>query len=94
MATSLTNLSTLGAIIVSITTLVIFVASFVVAYLLNSETALVLLFGTAAANATTVVAYWVGSSSGSQKKDETIAGLYKASTTTSDPSPCPTQKVG
>jgi len=36
---------------------------------------LLLVVGAVIANATTVVNYWVGSSSGSQKKDDTISRM-------------------
>jgi hypothetical protein len=41
--------------------------------------------GAAIANATTAVGFWLGSSSGSQKKDEVIGAALRASTGTAAP---------
>jgi hypothetical protein len=63
-----------GAIIVSVVALLIYLGALGVAYSLKSDTMLNILIGTAAANATTVISYWVGSSASSSKKDDVIAG--------------------
>lgn len=62
-----------GAIAISVVSLITFTASLVVAFFLKDPGLLNLTVGAAIANATTAVGYWLGSSSGSQKKDETIA---------------------
>lgn len=62
-----------GSSIVSIYALTIFLAAMVIAYLMKNEVLIVALLSVAATNATTVVSYWVGSSSSSAKKDILIA---------------------
>lgn len=64
-----------GAIAVSVLSLVIFSVCLGVAFFLKDSNAMTLLIGAAIANSTACVQYWIGSSSGSQKKDETIAKL-------------------
>lgn len=59
---------------VSIFTLGIFLAAMVIAWWTNNKS-LDLLLGAAAANATTVVSFWLGSSSSSRAKDATIAQI-------------------
>ena len=44
----------------------------------GSGTILNVLLGTLAANATTVVSYWVGSSRGADKKDSTLRAAVRA----------------
>jgi hypothetical protein len=61
-----------GAIIVSIVALLTFTGALVVAFFLNDPALLNLTVGAAIANATTAVGFWLGSSSGSQKKDDVI----------------------
>lgn len=62
-----------GAIIVSIVTLLTFTGALVVSFFVKDGTALLnLTVGAAIANATTAVGFWLGSSSGSQKKDDVI----------------------
>src|ERR1700739_5029218 len=78
-----------GAIIVSIVTLLTFTGALVVSFLtlklskdpdiLKLSTSLLnLTVGAAIANATTAVGFWLGSSSGSQKKDEVIGAALRA----------------
>ena len=78
-----------GAIIVSIVTLLTFTGALVVSFLtlklskdqdiLKLSTSLLnLTVGAAIANATTAVGFWLGSSSGSQKKDEVISAALRA----------------
>ncbi len=71
------SVSTTGAVIISALVLLIYAGAFAVAFMLKSDTMLNVLVGTAATNATTVVGFWVGSSAGSQKKDDTIANLQQ-----------------
>ena len=83
-------LSLWGAIIVSVVTLSTFTGALVVSFLtlsyskdpdvLKLTTSLLnLTVGAAIANATTAVGFWLGSSSGSQKKDEVIGAALRAS---------------
>ena len=80
-----------GAIIVSVVTLLTFTGALVVSFLTLSHSQdqdvlklstnlLNLTVGAAIANATTAVGFWLGSSSGSQKKDEVIGAALRAST--------------
>jgi hypothetical protein len=61
-----------GAIIVSIVTLLTFTGALVVSFFFKDSGLLNLTVGAAIANATTAVGFWLGSSSGSQKKDDVI----------------------
>jgi len=70
------NLGQWGAIAVSITVLVTFVGALVVSFFIKDQTMMSLTVGAAVANATTAVGYWLGSSRGSQQKDETIAASH------------------
>jgi hypothetical protein len=65
------NQASTPQLVVSVVALGIFAIALVVAWWTKSES-LNLLLGAASANATTVVAYWLGSSSGSRSKDATI----------------------
>ena len=58
-----------GTPIMSVLALLRFLAAFVIAFFSKDQTLLNILLGAAAANATTVVSYWVGSSAGSARKD-------------------------
>jgi hypothetical protein len=62
-----------SAIVVSVLSLITFTGALVVGYFFKDPGLLNLLIGAAIANATTVVNFWLGSSSGSQKKDDIIA---------------------
>jgi hypothetical protein len=64
---------TYGQIATSALSLLIFAGCLVVSFSLKDSQMELLVVGAAIANATTVVNYWLGSSSGSQKKDDTIA---------------------
>jgi len=66
-------LASWGAIVVSVLSLGAFFLAFGVAYLSSDQNNLSLLDGSAIGMASTAVAYWLGSSSGSQKKDDVIA---------------------
>jgi hypothetical protein len=61
-----------GAIVVSIVALLTFTGALVVSFFFKDAGLLNLTVGAAIANATTAVGYWLGSSSGSQKKDDVI----------------------
>jgi hypothetical protein len=61
-----------GAIIVSVVTLLTFTGALVVSFFFKDSGLLNLTVGAAIANATTAVGFWLGSSSGSQKKDDLI----------------------
>jgi IPT/TIG domain len=71
-----------GAIIVSVVTLLTFSGALIVAFYIRDTTLggplLQLIVGAAIANATTAVGFWLGSSSGSQKKDEVIGAALRA----------------
>ena len=62
-----------GAIATSLISMVTFAGCLVAAFFVHDPGLLNLAVGASIANATTVVNFWLGSSSGSQKKDETIA---------------------
>lgn len=83
------RLNTLGAIAVSVAVLVTFIVALGIAFFLKNDTMLNVLVGTAAANATTAVGFWLGSSASSQKKDDTIANHLQASSDASVPTPSP-----
>jgi hypothetical protein len=78
-----------GAIIVSVVTLLTFSGALVVAFYIKEtdvgKSLLQLTVGAAIANATTAVGFWLGSSSGSQKKDDVIGAALRASTGTAAP---------
>lgn len=58
---------------VSIVAEITFIVCMAIAWWTKNETAFNLLVGAAISNSTTVVNYWLGSSSGSSAKDATIA---------------------
>lgn len=62
-----------GQIAISILAQLIFAGTVVVSFFLNDSNILLLVVGAVIANATTTIQFWVGSSSGSQKKDDAIA---------------------
>jgi hypothetical protein len=68
-----------GAVIVSIVTLLTFTGALVVSFFFKDSGLLNLTVGAAIANATTAVGFWLGSSSGSQKKDDVIGAALGAS---------------
>ena len=67
-----------GAIIVSFVTLLTFTGALVVSFFFKDSGLLNLTVGAAIANATTAVGFWLGSSSGSQKKDDVIGAALRA----------------
>ena len=64
-----TTWAPVAATVISTLALLIFVGALVIAYLSKDGSSLLMLFGVAATNATTVINYWVGSSAGSARKD-------------------------
>jgi IPT/TIG domain len=76
-----------GAIIVSIVTLLTFTGALVVSFFFKDSGLLNLTVGAAIANATTAVGFWLGSSSGSQKKDDVIGGALAGRTGTGAAAP-------
>lgn len=74
------KIATMGPLAVSVISLGIFTAAIVVAWL-TKDPSLPYLLGAAGTNATTAVGYWLGSSSGSKSKDDTLrAALPKGPT--------------
>jgi hypothetical protein len=69
------TISEWGLIIVSVVAILTFTAALIVAFVIKDEGLLNLTVGAAIANATTVVSFWLGSSRGSQSKDQAIAKL-------------------
>jgi hypothetical protein len=79
-----------GAIIVSLVALITFTGALIVAFYVflgstHDASLLQLTVGAAIANATTAIGFWLGSSSGSQKKDEVIGAALRASTGSAAP---------
>ena len=60
-----------GSIITSVLSSAAFITALILAYLSKDQEHLGLLIGAVIANFSTVVSFWVGSSAGSQRKDET-----------------------
>lgn len=67
-----------GQISTSAITQIIFMVLAIYAFVAKNEQMELLVVGAAIANATTVVNYWLGSSSGSKAKDATIAAAGPA----------------
>jgi hypothetical protein len=61
-----------GAISTSLLTAVTFLAALAVSYWSKDTSNLNLLIGAVIANTSTVVSFWLGSSAGSQRKDEIL----------------------
>ena len=68
------RVSEYGTIIVSAMVLAVYLIALVIAYLKANDTLLTTLLGIAGANATAAVQYWLGSSFGSNKKTDLMAG--------------------
>jgi hypothetical protein len=68
------TVSSWGAIIVSMVALLTFTGALVVSFFFKDAGLLNLTVGAAIANATTAVGFWLGSSAGSQKKDDAVIG--------------------
>jgi len=77
------TISAWGTIAVSIVAFVAYLTALLVSYFLKNETMMNTLIVVAATNATTVVSYWLGSSAGSQNKNETLSKLVAPSLTKS-----------
>jgi len=72
----------IGAIVISCMACIAFFAALVIAYLSKDQTNLAMLLGIVAGGFTGTLNYWLGSSSGSQKKDDIIASSVPAATVT------------
>ena len=70
--------TTISKLAVSIVSELTFLVCLGIAYWAKNDTAFNLLVGAAITNSTTVVNYWLGSSSGSSAKDATIAAKGNA----------------
>lgn len=66
-----------GSIITSALASVAFCTALIIAYMSKDQPNLALLIGCVVTNFTAVVQYWIGSSAGSQKKDDIISGSKK-----------------
>jgi hypothetical protein len=73
------TVSAWGSIIVSVVALATFTGALVVSFFFKDSGLLNLTVGAAIANATTAVGFWLGSSSGSQKKDDVIGAALASS---------------
>ena len=69
----MSKLTQIGAIVTSIISCLGFIGALVIAYLAKDTSNLTMLLGIVAGAFNTVVSFWLGSSAGSQKKDEVIA---------------------
>lgn len=67
------RLMTIGAIGVSVITTLGFIGALVISYLSKDASNLSMLLGIVAGGFQAVLGFWLGSSAGSQKKDEVIA---------------------
>jgi hypothetical protein len=63
----------LGAAVTSVLCSLAFIVALLVSYMSKDQPNLGLLIGAVIANFSTTVSFWLGSSAGSQKKDETLA---------------------
>jgi len=70
---------------VSVVALLTFTGALVVSFFFADKGLLNLTVGAAIANVTTAVGFWLGSSSGSQKKDDVVSAALRASTSTAAP---------
>ena len=70
---SLSNVRLGGQIATSVLSLLIFLGCLIVSFYAKDSQMELLVVGAAIANATTVVNYWLGSSSGSEKKTDIIS---------------------
>jgi len=67
------ELNSIGAVATSVLALLLFAAALAAAYVMKDQTAISLLDGAVVSMATSVVSFWIGSSAGSQKKDQMLA---------------------
>jgi hypothetical protein len=72
-------ISSWGAVIISVIALVTFTGALIASFFFRDPGLLNLTVGAAIAMATTVVNFWIGSSAGSQKKDDTITAMQARS---------------
>jgi len=70
LAMDFRSIMTAGAVLVSVVTMGAFLTCLALAYHHGDQNSISLLVGAVIANATTTVGFWLGSSAGSQKKDE------------------------
>lgn len=70
---NLSNVRLGGQIATSVLSLLIFLGCLIVSFYAKDSQMELLVVGAAIANATTVVNYWLGSSSGSEKKTDIIS---------------------
>jgi hypothetical protein len=70
---SSSNVSSWGAIAVSLLASFSFTAALIIAYMAKDQANLSLLIGAVISNFSTAVSFWLGSSAGSQRKDEMLA---------------------
>jgi hypothetical protein len=68
------TMSLWGAIVISVLAMLTFIVSLAFAWKSGDAGLLNLMVGAVISNASTAVAFWLGSSSGSQKKDERQSG--------------------
>ena len=66
------QVSLYGQIAISVMSQLIFAGSVIAAFFVKDNNLLLLVVGAVIANATTTIQFWVGSSSGSQKKDDAL----------------------
>jgi hypothetical protein len=66
-------MSSWGAIAVSVLASLSFTAALIIAYMAKDQANLSLLIGAVISNFSTAVSFWLGSSAGSQRKDEILA---------------------
>ncbi len=78
MSDTFKKVSMIGAIVISGMACIGFWAALVIAYLSKDQTNLAMLLGIVAGGFTGTLNYWLGSSSGSQKKDDIIASSVPA----------------
>lgn len=67
------NMTLAGAPVISVYSLTLLLLALVVVWWMKDQTLVNVVVGVIATNATTVVNFWVGSSRGSERKDEVIA---------------------
>ena len=78
-----------GAIAISVLSSLAFFVALIIAHLAQDQTNQSLMIGAVIANFTTTVSFWLGSSFGSQKKDEALARLPPAQIGTTATKPIP-----
>ena len=74
-----------GQVAVSILSQLIFAGTAVAAFFVRDDNLLLLVVGAVIANATTTINFWVGSSSGSQKKDDIVHAVTTRAEQTDQP---------